>query len=161
MLEGLDRIDWAGLSHPAFGSAGAVPGHLRGLQSPDHATRETSFEELHHYLVGYYDQVAEAARPAIPFLVEIAAEAAHGRGYAALLLCAVARAARVTSDGGVRQTLEEHRDAIRLWSGRRVIDSRAFLLSCLDRFDAPEDRAERKVLRKLKEAVGELEAECI
>jgi HEAT repeat protein len=68
MLEGLDEIDWAALSH-AYGPATDVPQWLRSPRSPDPEVREWARE--------YWNIVHQATRyaataPAVPFLAELA-----------------------------------------------------------------------------------------
>jgi hypothetical protein len=64
MLEGIDHVDWAGLSH-ALGGAADVPAFLRQLlASPDRA-REA--------LVARLGRGGDAAAAAIPFLIELLA----------------------------------------------------------------------------------------
>lgn len=47
MLENLDKVNWANLTH-AYGEASDVPALLLELASPDAATRK----EAHYYLYG-------------------------------------------------------------------------------------------------------------
>ena len=76
MLDGLDDIDWAGLSH-AYGSAADVSGQLRALPTEtgdpwaDDAPLSALFGSLYHQGTVY-----EATAAAVPFLVELAADRA-------------------------------------------------------------------------------------
>jgi hypothetical protein len=67
MLEGLDEIDWAALSH-AYGPATDVPEWLRSLRSPDPEVREWVREDWNivHQGTGY-----AATAPAVPFLADL------------------------------------------------------------------------------------------
>ncbi|GAA1871346.1 hypothetical protein [Myceligenerans crystallogenes] len=69
MLDGLDALDWGSMSH-AYGSADDVPPLLRGLVSPDRATREGALDAL---LMGVHHQgdVYDSTVACLPFLVEI------------------------------------------------------------------------------------------
>jgi hypothetical protein len=161
MLDDLHLVDWNALSHPVHGEVGSVPIHLRGLLDENPMVREQCFQGLFEYLVGPDHQLLaqDLAVTVVPFLLQITESEEPGRGYAALLLCALARAARMARNTTVRDVLETHRDAIRSWTGPALIDARAYLLSCLDRFETPEDRPERKVLRALWRALSEETAE--
>lgn len=70
MLERLDDIDWAGLSH-AYGSAEAVPDMLRTLLSDDADARLSALSALYDCLCHQQMTVQEATAPAVPFLLEI------------------------------------------------------------------------------------------
>ncbi|MDG3007048.1 hypothetical protein [Paludisphaera mucosa] len=69
MLEDLDRVDWARLTH-AYGPAGDLPAKIRGLASPDPKARESSrnglFATIFHQGTRY-----RASAPAVPFLFEV------------------------------------------------------------------------------------------
>jgi hypothetical protein len=156
MLDDLLAVDWSSLTHPLYGPAEQVPDQLRGLLDPDPTTRQECFHALFAYLLGPQHQLAPGpALAVVPFLLQIAGTEEAGRGYAALLLCAIARAARMTRNEAIRDVLETSREIIRAWSGPALVDARAYLLSCLDRFSTPEERPERKVLRALWRALSE------
>jgi HEAT repeats len=69
MLEGLDQIDWASLTH-AYGPASDVPDQIRGLASADEKTREASLYELFGN-IWHQGTVYDASSHAVPFLVEL------------------------------------------------------------------------------------------
>jgi hypothetical protein len=160
MLDDLQQVDWDAIDH-VHGAVDSVPGQLRGLLDPDPGVREACFQGLFDHLVGPDHQVLaqDLAVTVLPFLLQIAEADEPGRGYAALLLCAIARSARLSQNDVVRDAVESRRDSIRLWSGPALVDARAYLLSCLDRFETPEERPERKVLRALWRALSEETAE--
>ncbi|HEX5595596.1 MAG TPA: hypothetical protein VFX61_06175 [Micromonosporaceae bacterium] len=68
VFAGLDRIDWAGMSH-AYGSAVEVPELLRGLVAEDPARRETALDALYG-AVHHQGDVHDSAVAAIPFLFD-------------------------------------------------------------------------------------------
>jgi hypothetical protein len=74
MLEGLDSIPWAKLTH-AYGSAEDVPGLLRALQtaSPDAQNDESPLWCLFGN-IWHQGTVYEATAYAVPFLIELAAD---------------------------------------------------------------------------------------
>lgn len=89
MLEGLDAIEWATLTH-AYGSADDVPDLLRDLASDDLAQRESA---LWHLYGNIYHQgtVYEATAYAVPFIVEILTTPTTDKKYEILnLLSALA-----------------------------------------------------------------------
>lgn len=69
MLEGLDRVDWARLTH-AYGAAADTPGHIRQLASPHpeerKAARGALYATIFHQGTRY-----PATAPAVPFLFEL------------------------------------------------------------------------------------------
>ncbi|MEU5964215.1 hypothetical protein ABZ777_23675 [Micromonospora parva] len=74
MLDGLDDIDWARLGH-AYGAADDVPDQLRALASSDPATRDEALGELYTN-VFHQGGRFEASAYAVPFLLELLADAA-------------------------------------------------------------------------------------
>ncbi|MFD0688410.1 HEAT repeat domain-containing protein [Actinomadura fibrosa] len=88
-LAGLDGIDWARHRH-AYGSASDVPDLLRALRSADPDERDAALGELYtniHHQGSRYD----AAVPAVPFLLALAADpATPGREDLVYLLAALA-----------------------------------------------------------------------
>ncbi|MFF0155722.1 HEAT repeat domain-containing protein [Micromonospora sp. NPDC005203] len=74
MLDGLDDIDWAQLSH-AYGAADDVPDQLRGLLSPDPTTRGEALVDLYTN-VFHQGSRFEASAYAVPFLLELLADPA-------------------------------------------------------------------------------------
>jgi hypothetical protein len=74
MLEGLERIDWAGLGH-AYGSAEDVPELLRALASPEKDAREEAISALYGN-IWHQGTVYGATSRAVPFLIELAAHPA-------------------------------------------------------------------------------------
>ncbi|WP_117211420.1 hypothetical protein [Allorhizocola rhizosphaerae] len=72
MLDGLDDIDWARLSH-AYGSAADVPAQIRALSSREVGVREKA---LHALYGNIYHQGTryEASAYAVPFLLELLAD---------------------------------------------------------------------------------------
>ena len=74
MLEDLDKVPWAELTH-AYGSAEDVPDLLRALADPDPARREATIWELWGNLF-HQGTRYEATSYAVPFLLELLAEPA-------------------------------------------------------------------------------------
>ncbi|MGC5018397.1 HEAT repeat domain-containing protein [Micromonospora sp. DT47] len=77
MLDGLDEIDWKGLTH-AYGPAVDTPGLLRAVASTD----EEEADEALDAIVGsvfHQGTVYPATVPAVPFLAELASTAPHQR----------------------------------------------------------------------------------
>lgn len=72
MLEGLDAIDWASLTH-AHGEATNVPRLLRSLLSDDREVRMQAFAELLGD-IWYQGTVFSASAAAVPFLYELLAD---------------------------------------------------------------------------------------
>ena len=69
MLEELDRINWAGLTH-AGGEASDVPGMIRELLAPDEEMREEAINGLFG-TIWHQGTVYEASPHAVPFLQEL------------------------------------------------------------------------------------------
>lgn len=69
MLDGLDQVDWARLTH-AYGSAEDVPDQLRDLVSPEEARRKKALRELYGNIY-HQGTVYEATAYAVPFLLEV------------------------------------------------------------------------------------------
>ncbi len=69
MLNGLDRVSWAGLTH-AYGPADDVPDLLRDLVSPDAARRRGALGELNGNIY-HQGTIYEATAYAVPFLLEV------------------------------------------------------------------------------------------
>jgi HEAT repeat protein len=89
MLEGLDAIDWAALTH-AYGSAADVPGLLRALASKNKEQRENAIYELYGN-IWHQGTVYAATAVAVPFLYELlASPEVEDRGGIALLLASIA-----------------------------------------------------------------------
>ncbi|HEY0699600.1 MAG TPA: hypothetical protein VGD43_17520 [Micromonospora sp.] len=74
MLENLDSVDWARLSH-AYGPATDVPDQIRALRSPDPETRRQARWELYGNIF-HQGTRYEATAHAVPFLLELLAEPA-------------------------------------------------------------------------------------
>src|SRR5260221_6553853 len=72
MLEGLDRVDWAHLTH-AYGPATDVPDLIRALASPDTATRHAAYDALYG-TIWHQGSVYAATGSAVPFLIELLTE---------------------------------------------------------------------------------------
>jgi hypothetical protein len=70
VLERLDEVDWASLTH-AYGPAADVPDQLRALASADAGTREHALRELYGNIF-HQGTRYEASSEAVPFLVELA-----------------------------------------------------------------------------------------
>ncbi|MFE9688715.1 HEAT repeat domain-containing protein [Micromonospora sp. NPDC005806] len=79
MADGLEEIDWAGLSH-AYGTAEDIPDLLRALASEDEDEVGEAFDEIVGSIFHQGD-VYPATVPAVPFLVELASTAQHRRGW--------------------------------------------------------------------------------
>lgn len=77
MLDGLDAIAWGELSH-AYGSAHDTPGLLRRAGSEDGEEASEAISDLHGTIF-HQGTVYPATVPAVRFLVELAARAAHRR----------------------------------------------------------------------------------
>lgn len=89
MLEGLDAVDWASLTH-AYGEATDVPGLLRSLLSSDPKVREDAVYELFGN-IWHQGTVYSASVAAVPFLYELlTAPGAQGKPAIALLLASIA-----------------------------------------------------------------------
>src|SRR5262245_45871759 len=69
MLEGIDTIDWAALTH-AQGEAKNVPGLLRMLLSDDADVRMDAVTTLHEH-IWHQGDVYPASAAAVPFLYEL------------------------------------------------------------------------------------------
>jgi hypothetical protein len=69
VLEGLEAVDWAGLTH-AYGPAADVPGLLRQLTSADAEARGAALFDLYGNIY-HQGTVYEATAHAVPFLVEL------------------------------------------------------------------------------------------
>jgi hypothetical protein len=69
MLEGLNAVDWASLSH-AYGDASDVPHMLRGLASPDEGAREEALGHLYSSIL-HQGTYYPATAPTMPFLIEL------------------------------------------------------------------------------------------
>lgn len=69
MLDGLDDIKWAELTH-AYGSAGDVPDLIRQLLSDDEDMLEETFDALFSN-IWHQGTVYEASAYAVPFLIEV------------------------------------------------------------------------------------------
>ncbi|MBO4209378.1 hypothetical protein [Micromonospora echinofusca] len=74
MLDTLDEIDWAGLTH-AYGPADDVPGQLRRLRSTDPQDRRRALGELYANIF-HQGTRYEATAYAVPFLLELLADPA-------------------------------------------------------------------------------------
>ena len=87
MLESLDEIDWASLTH-AYGPAADVPGLLRSLLSPDKKVREEAIYELFGN-IWHQGTVYPATAAAVPFLYDLlsAPEVQDKSSIAHLLAC--------------------------------------------------------------------------
>ncbi len=71
MLDGLDAIDWAALTH-AYGPAHDVPDMIRAMVSEDAETRQKAFYAAYGN-IWHQGTVYSATAPAVPFLLELAA----------------------------------------------------------------------------------------
>jgi len=69
MLDGLKAINWS-LLQQAHGGAEHIPAAIKGLISPDEATREKAYWQIDNHVVLQSD-VYEAAFYVTPFLIEI------------------------------------------------------------------------------------------
>ncbi|MEL7471605.1 MAG: hypothetical protein AAFN27_24390 [Pseudomonadota bacterium] len=69
-LEGLDDIDWAGLTH-AYGSAADVPAQLRAVATGSKTEREKAWYDLYGN-IWHQGTVYEATAHAVPFFVRLA-----------------------------------------------------------------------------------------
>jgi len=106
MLEGLDQVDWAALTH-AYGSASDVPQWLRALRSPDPEVRQWAQEDWN---IVHQGTRYTATAPAVPFLVELAlAPDTPDRHWLVELLTFAAIGYDATSlpDGIVEATLDQ------------------------------------------------------
>jgi hypothetical protein len=74
MLEGLEGINWGGLSH-AYGPAADVPGLIRALADRSEEVRSEAIDELFGTIV-HQGSLYTATAAAVPFLIELAEEPA-------------------------------------------------------------------------------------
>jgi HEAT repeat protein len=89
MLDGLDAIDWASLTH-AYGEATDVPGLLRSLPSPEPGVRKRAIHELFG-TIWHQGTVYPASAAAVPFLYELlTAPGVPGKSDIAYLLASIA-----------------------------------------------------------------------
>lgn len=89
MLEGLDKVDWASLTH-AYGEATDVPTLLRSLLSPDAKERERAVYDLFGN-IWHQGTVYPATAAAVPFLYELlTAPGVPGKTDVAQLLACIA-----------------------------------------------------------------------
>jgi len=72
VLEGLDQIDWARLTH-AYGPATDVPDQIRAVHSADPAVRQRALHDMHGNIF-HQGTRFEATAYAVPFLLEVVAE---------------------------------------------------------------------------------------
>lgn len=88
MLETLDAVEWAKLTH-AGGSAHDVPAMIRQLLSDKASARERALDERGLWgTLCHQDSVWEATAPAVPFLLELVQEpSVRDRGKILDLLC--------------------------------------------------------------------------
>ncbi|MEU1473692.1 HEAT repeat domain-containing protein [Streptomyces sp. NPDC005760] len=86
MFTGIDEVDWASLRH-AYGSAGDVPGLLRGLASADPVERETALDGMYG-AVHHQGDVYDSTLACVPFLLALVAsgEVADRSGIVELLV---------------------------------------------------------------------------
>ncbi len=84
MLESLDSVDWAGLTH-AYGRADDVPGQIRGLCSAEPDLREKALHSLYGNIF-HQGTRYEASSYAVPFLLELLADPATDRVTILVLL---------------------------------------------------------------------------
>lgn len=87
MLERLDTVDWASLTH-AYGPATDVPSLLRSLLFPGKEERDEALSELFGN-IWHQGTVYPATAAAVPFLYELlaGADTPDKSGIAALLAC--------------------------------------------------------------------------
>lgn len=87
MLEGLDAVDWGGLTH-AYGEATDVPDQIRALAASDKAGRTEALGDLFGN-IWHQGTVYQATAFAVPFLIELLAgpEIAGKEGILQLLAC--------------------------------------------------------------------------
>lgn len=87
MLESLDNINWSNLED-AHGSADTLPGFIRAVASSDPALQGEALGQIWDR-IWHYGRITEATPYAVPFLIEIAADAAAaetlGESLASLL----------------------------------------------------------------------------
>lgn len=69
VLDGLDQVDWARLTH-AYGTATDVPEQIRALLSPTSDDRVDALQELYGNIF-HQGTVYEATAHAVPFLLEV------------------------------------------------------------------------------------------
>src|SRR5688500_11616185 len=74
MLDGLDKVPWASLTH-AYGSAADVPDMIRRLRSSDDEERDEALHEAYGNI--FHQGTRYTATPkAIPYIIELAARRA-------------------------------------------------------------------------------------
>lgn len=97
MLDGLDEIAWAELSH-AYGNASDVPGLLRQLAQPYPASAHAALAWLFGN-IWHQGTVYQATAPAVPFLLEpVADPVVHCRDGLLHLLAMIATGGPVYGD---------------------------------------------------------------
>lgn len=121
VLDTLDSIDWARLTHAA-GSAHDVPDMIRQLLSDKASVRERALDERGLWgTLCHQDSIYEATAPAVPFLLELAREpTVQGRGKILDLLVYFAQGGYQDPDQAEAElqqtastlTLEERKQAI-------------------------------------------------
>ncbi|MBC6468843.1 hypothetical protein [Actinomadura alba] len=137
MLEGLDTVDWAKLSH-AYGPAEDVPDLLRGLVSEDDEVRGEAIYELCGTIY-HQGTVYSASAPAVPFLTRLAVHAPLRRDDVLMLLSEMVIGNDI--DGGV--SIAQVRTAVE--------DALPRLLPLMDDPDPQVRRALLRVLVTLPE----------
>lgn len=109
MFSGLDTIDWAALDH-AYGPAGEVPALLVLLRSPDPERRGQALDDF-YVKVHHQGSIYSSTGAALPFLIEIAADASTpDRGGVMSLVASIGKEAAYWVDakyeaGGVPEVI--------------------------------------------------------
>ena len=69
MLDELDSLDWASVSH-AYGAATDVPAQIRSLQSPEKGERDAALQQLFSN-IWHQGTIYSASVLALPFLIDM------------------------------------------------------------------------------------------
>ena len=156
MLDGLDAINWAELTH-AYGDATDVPGLLRSLLSADSKVREETIYELFGN-IWHQGTVYTASAAAVPFLYELlSAVGVEGKSDIAHLLACIASGVgylevhavdgfgvttwrKILGEEGKSLEHEMGREAAEIASVRRAFSTGLHLLIPYLRDDAAEIR---------------------
>lgn len=159
MLERLDTVDWADLTH-AYGRADDVPGQIRSLSSAEPDVREKALHALYGNIF-HQGTRYEASSYAVPFLVELLADQATPDRPAILELLAHLAIGYGEAYVPSGYPVAEHRAAA-AGGDTLLADSRSFVCEDdeddEDGFDDEEDWGEDARLFQYMEALDEAEA---
>jgi hypothetical protein len=113
----------------------------------DPVLAEECFSDLRELFVGYYQSLAEATVPSVPYLLEILGhDGTRGRGYAGLLLAEIAALARATDSSAGQRCLAAMRarhaaiESVARCEAGAHVDAARLVLAIIDD-EATHDRA--------------------